>query len=339
MPKLVFFADAMQHVCRLARVLAQPRGHAILLGVGGSGKRTVARLAAAIAASEFVTLATSGASTHREFREELKAVYDAAGAEGRRVCVYVTEAQLASPSCMEDVSCMLNGAEVPKLLSGEECSAAFKKMQDHFQENDVPAVHSAMHAAFTRRALGNIHIVLAFSPTSAGFRAKCKDFPALLNCCTMDWFAPWPASALTAVAQRALSHSAAEVQAVSGKVADVAAAMHLAANTHTERYRAETTRRVYVTPQSFLHLAEHFVQLEAAQRAQLAGDLQRVVTGLAKLRDSTAAVTGMEADLQVRTVSWKQHGSELCTCLVATAHRCATRCAARCSNTSRAAVL
>ena len=297
-PKLVFFADAMQHVCRLARVLQQPRGHAILLGVGGSGKRTVARLAASISACELLTLACSSASTHREFREELKGVFDAAGADGHRVCLYLTEAQLQSPACMEDISCVLNGAEVPRLLSADECNAAFKKMQDHFHENDVPAVQSAMHAALMQRARDNIHVVLAMSPTSAAFRTKCTDFPALLNCCTMDWFAPWPATALTAVAQQALSRSNSVVRAVGSTVAEVAAEMHLAVDAYTERYRRETTRRVYVTPQSFLHLAQHFVQLEARQRARLHGDLQRVVTGLAKLRESKAAVVDMETALQ-----------------------------------------
>lgn len=46
----------------------------------------------------------------------------------------------------------------------------------------------ALFALFVNLCKENLHIVVAFSPIGDAFRNRLRQFPSLINCCTIDWF-------------------------------------------------------------------------------------------------------------------------------------------------------
>lgn len=69
---IVFFADAVVHVTRIGRVLRQPRGNAMLVGVGGSGKQSLTRVASFVAGYDCVQIEINRGYGLMEFREDIK---------------------------------------------------------------------------------------------------------------------------------------------------------------------------------------------------------------------------------------------------------------------------
>ena len=59
-------------MCRLCRVLRQPRGNALLVGVGGSGKQSLTRFAAHISGCRAASIELRKAYGMADFREDLK---------------------------------------------------------------------------------------------------------------------------------------------------------------------------------------------------------------------------------------------------------------------------
>ena len=110
-PQLVLFDDALEHLTRACRTLALPRGHCLLVGVGGSGKRSLARLAAAAVGAQVFEIELTRAYDMAAFRDDVKRLYALLGVEDRRVVFLFADGHVADEGFLEVVNNMLTSGE------------------------------------------------------------------------------------------------------------------------------------------------------------------------------------------------------------------------------------
>lgn len=72
--ELELFDDAIQHVCRISRILSSS-SHALLVGVGGSGKQSLARLAAFMNGLQVVSLTLTKGYGPSEFKADMAKMF------------------------------------------------------------------------------------------------------------------------------------------------------------------------------------------------------------------------------------------------------------------------
>ena len=72
---LVLFSDALEHLTRIHRVIRFPKGSALLVGYGGSGKQSLTRLATYVAGFDIFRLNLTRSYAVEDFKEDLRSLY------------------------------------------------------------------------------------------------------------------------------------------------------------------------------------------------------------------------------------------------------------------------
>jgi len=72
---LVLFEDALKHVTRICRIVLPPSGHALLVGVGGSGKQSLSKLSSFIMGYSLFSITISSTYNMFDLRTDLQNLF------------------------------------------------------------------------------------------------------------------------------------------------------------------------------------------------------------------------------------------------------------------------
>ncbi|KAJ9456696.1 Dynein-1-alpha heavy chain [Diplonema papillatum] len=340
---LVMFDMAIDHLVRITRILSLPRGHALLVGVGGSGKQSLTRLAThAAGISQVFEVTISRGYNEDAFRENLKDLYRIAGVDdgGAKVVFLFTDSHVAQEGFLEAINNMLASGTVPALFADDEKDACCNAVIADVEAAGFVPTKEIKWNFFVSRVRDNLHIVLSMSPSGDKLRTRCRNFPALVNNTVIDWFTKWPDQALKAVSHRYLEdyekRKADEREKAAQRdmsdasktdlpddsfpaylkslVVDHMVFTHLKCDEQCGLYKDVMKRMHYVTPKNFLDYISNYTALLDENRTRIDELRKKLRTGLDRLKDAAETVVEMQVKMseqQVHLDEMKQANDEL----------------------------
>uniref|UniRef100_A0A8C2AG99 Dynein heavy chain 10, axonemal-like n=1 Tax=Cyprinus carpio TaxID=7962 RepID=A0A8C2AG99_CYPCA len=254
---LVLFDDALEHLTIIHRIIRMDRSHALLVGVGGSGKQSLTKLAAY---TVFEIVLSRGYS-ETNFREDLKTLYLKLGIENKKMIFLFTDAHVAEEGFLELINNMLTSGMVPALFPDDEKESVLNQLRDEAMKNGSGPSKESVWQYFVNKSANNLHIVLAMSPVGDTLRTRCRNFPGLVNNTSIDWFSPWPPQALHAVAKSFLGENPMIPECHSEAVIAHVCMVHSSVGEYSKLFLQTLRRSNYVTPKNYLDFISTYSNL------------------------------------------------------------------------------
>ena len=300
---LVLFEQAAQHVARIARIISNPRGNALLVGVGGSGKQSLCKLASSVCGFSVFQLQVTGSFGINDLKEALKDMYRRAGVKpGEPLVFLLTDSQVVDERFLVFVNDLLSSGVIPDLFSPDEFDGIFSALRLEAKAAGITESRPEMMKFFIERVRRNLHVVLCFSPVGATLRVRARKFPALINCTCIDWFHAWPTDALVSVASKFLADVNLGEPEVRENVAHHMSGVHTSVAAASQSFLEQQRRRNYTTPKSFLELIALYKRMLGERRALVGQQIERLQTGLSTLQRTSKDVKQLQDDLAVTMV-------------------------------------
>ena len=219
------------------------------------------------------------------------------GIEGKKIAFTMTDGQILKESFLEDINNILNTGEVPNLMLPEDKDKIQNDVRQIVVDMKLEPSQDMIQQVFVSRVRENFHICLCMSPVGDDLRLRCRQFPSLVNCCTLDWFSKWNEEALYFVSSAFFKNLQLPNDEIREQLAQISKMVHISVEKCSDRFYDELRRRVYTTPKSYLDLINLYLNKLKIKREEFNANKNRLASGVKKLDTTNVQIAELKEKL------------------------------------------
>ena len=292
---LVLFDDALDHIIKLIRILKFPKGHALLVGFGGSGKQSLSKLSVFMSRLEIFQISLKRNYKEENFKEDLILLYDQIVL--KETAFLFTDAQILEESFVELINTMLTVAVITSLVDAAKKTEYCNTLRDKCKKEGKGETADEIWEFCVDTIKNNLHIILCFSPAGDKLRIRSRNFPGLVSSTSIDWFFSWPESALNMVANYYLQDTELKDDETRTKIVDHFTFAHKSIPVYSAQYEKITKRKNYSTPKNYLDFLNSYKNLLRDNRTRINDTVVRYTEGLKKLDESKTLIEKLQIEI------------------------------------------
>lgn len=308
-----------------------PRGNVLLFGLGGSGRRSIAKLAIALSDSIFIQPQVTKSYDYANWTEDMKRVLLSAGMDLKKTVLLFSDNQAKDERFFEDIHYLLSSYDLNHVFAPDEKAAILDKMQSvaKAMQRNIESTSVSLYGLFTERVSENARVVLVFSSVGSSLRDHLRTYPSLRNNCSQIFFSEWPRDALVRVAEHYISGmnlagnmkmqesprrsvrssqsespsrnvgdvKSAAVLIMEQKLVDMAIYFNKTTVSAAKKMYTAMGRSIYLAPKLYLELLYLFQRFYCRKLEEITSKRDRYMIGLEKLENAANEVEVMQRNL------------------------------------------